>query len=192
METDHIILKDDGGTDDIANAIPVCFECHAEIHCYNTNHPRGRMFTPDELRKHKSQWLDLCRTRPEAFTEVARNVGVGPLQAILDELEHNLTASDTPVDQRGWLFRDEQFSLAISEGSIAILDDGLRTAISEAYVAISRANQRVKAELNQDSHERQIGMGTAAAIEALRSAPDKIRTARDKLLSFLATSEDKT
>jgi 5-methylcytosine-specific restriction endonuclease McrA len=31
METDHIIPKEDGGSDDIDNAIPVCLECHAEI-----------------------------------------------------------------------------------------------------------------------------------------------------------------
>ena len=38
METDHILPQSEGGTDDVENAIPVCFECHAEIHpakvCY--------------------------------------------------------------------------------------------------------------------------------------------------------------
>ena len=31
METDHIVQAADGGLDTIDNAIPVCFECHAEI-----------------------------------------------------------------------------------------------------------------------------------------------------------------
>lgn len=44
METDHIIPTEDGGDDSIENAIPVCFECHAEIHSYNDSHPRGRKF----------------------------------------------------------------------------------------------------------------------------------------------------
>src|SRR5437667_10679432 len=62
METDHITPKAEGGTDEIDNAIPVCFECHAEIHLYNPAHPRGRRYTPDELRAHRDQWLELCRT----------------------------------------------------------------------------------------------------------------------------------
>jgi len=190
METDHIIPKDDEGTDEIENAIPVCFECHAEIHCYNLKHPRGRMFTPAELRGHKTQWLDICASKPEVFTEASRNVDVGPLQAILDELDHNLIASRTPVEQRGWLFKEEQFPRAVREGVIAMLDDGLRTAISEAYVAISLANERVHAEVNQDCNERSLGYRTKDAIAALAAAPEKIGTARDKLLEFLGTDED--
>jgi len=57
IETDHIIPEADGGGDEIENAIPVCFECHAEIHSYNGRHPRGRKFLPDELRAHKALWL---------------------------------------------------------------------------------------------------------------------------------------
>ncbi len=64
METDHILPKAEGGTSDIDNAIAVCFECHAEIHSYNPKHPRGRKFRTEELRKHKEQWLELCKTRP--------------------------------------------------------------------------------------------------------------------------------
>jgi hypothetical protein len=53
IETDHIEQAAEGDSDKIENAIPVCFECHAEIHSYNDKHPRGRKFTPDELRHHK-------------------------------------------------------------------------------------------------------------------------------------------
>ena len=47
IETDHIEPKEQGGDDSIENAIPVCFECHAEIHSYNDKHPRGRKFLPE-------------------------------------------------------------------------------------------------------------------------------------------------
>ena len=49
IETDHIKPKEQGGGDSIENAIPVCFECHAEIHSYNDKHPRGRKFLPEDL-----------------------------------------------------------------------------------------------------------------------------------------------
>jgi hypothetical protein len=47
IETDHIVTKADGGPDTMDNAIPVCFEYHAEIHSYNDKHPRGRKFRPE-------------------------------------------------------------------------------------------------------------------------------------------------
>jgi hypothetical protein len=39
IELDHIDPQADGGSDDIDNAIPVCFDRHAEIHSYNEKHP---------------------------------------------------------------------------------------------------------------------------------------------------------
>ncbi len=61
METDHIVPASEGGSNTIDNAIPVCFECHAEIHSYNDKHPRGRKFLANELRVHKEQWLEILR-----------------------------------------------------------------------------------------------------------------------------------
>src|SRR5262245_8939955 len=92
IETDHIRPTSDGGDDSIANAIPVCFDCHAEIHSYNDQHPRGRKFTPEELTRHKEQWLKLCAEQPAvAFLHPRESDGeVGPLQALVDEIEYNL------------------------------------------------------------------------------------------------------
>ena|SRR2546425_9170817 len=64
MELDHIIPKAEGGPDTIENAIPVCFECHAEIHAYNDQHPRGRKFRPEELQLHKQQWVESAERQP--------------------------------------------------------------------------------------------------------------------------------
>jgi hypothetical protein len=148
------------------------------------------MFTPQELRGHKAQWLDICDSKPEIFVQSTRNPDVGPLQAILDELEHNLVASNSPMEQRGWMFKEEQFSRAVREGVIAMLDEDLRRTISEAYVAISLANERVHAELHQDCNDRSLGFRTKDALAALAAAPAEITKARDSLLAFLGTSED--
>ncbi len=51
VEVHHMILQSDGGTDDIENAIALCFDCHADAGHYNKQHPRGTKFTPSELRK---------------------------------------------------------------------------------------------------------------------------------------------
>ena len=48
IEIHHIDGHDDNSED---NALPVCFDCHAEIGSYNEEHPRGRKYHPSELRK---------------------------------------------------------------------------------------------------------------------------------------------
>lgn len=57
MELHHIVPKSDGGSDDIKNAIPLCFTCHSEVHL-DGKYPKSRKYSFDELRKHKSQWIE--------------------------------------------------------------------------------------------------------------------------------------
>lgn len=142
IETDHIVPAANGGDDTIENAIPVCFDCHAEIHSYNDQHPRGRKFTPDELRTHKRQWLELCDAKPEQLIDNGpRDVEVGPLQALVDEIEFNLAAVKVATTGRaGCPLRDEQFSRAIRTGSISLLVPDLKAAIIDAYVAAGHAS----------------------------------------------------
>ncbi len=48
IEIHHIEGNDDNSE---TNALPVCFDCHAEIIQYSCSHPRGRKFRPSELKK---------------------------------------------------------------------------------------------------------------------------------------------
>jgi len=142
MEIDHIIPLGEGGPSTRENGIPVCFECHAEIHSYNVDHPRGRKFRAEELRKHRDQWFELCKVRPEVFNVNVLSAEAGPLQALIDELEFNRAVANQK-DPHGCMFSDEQFRKAISQGSIAILKEDLKEAIVKAYVAMGAANQRM-------------------------------------------------
>jgi len=186
IETDHIIPEADGDTHEIENAIPVCFECHADIHSYNDRHPRGRKFMPDELRGHKEQWLEICKQSPEILVSSCRTADVGPLQALIDELEFNAVVSST-LNNRGALFSDEQFRRAIAHGAIATLESGLKQAILEAYAATSRANQRILAEMGHDPGSEFIGGIRDAAIKAIQEANLKVPVACDRLLAFLGS-----
>lgn len=60
IEIHHIVPRSEGGEDTFENAIALCFDCHAEIGAYNPKHPKGRKFSPSELRRHRDQWLKLC------------------------------------------------------------------------------------------------------------------------------------
>lgn len=185
IETDHIVPKSEGGTDDIANAIAVCFDCHAEIHSYNDKHPRGRKFRPEELRKHKEQWLELCKTKPELLMNGdPKDVQVGPLQALIDELEFNLVICEHGTHAEvGCMFLDDQFRNAVKQGAIATLIEELKRSILEAYRVTGVANQAISAiyvfrpGLNDPKN---------LASDAVVQARPKLIAARDALLRFLS------
>ena len=40
---------------DIDNAIPLCYDCHAKIGHYNSEHPRGNKYRPKELKARREQ-----------------------------------------------------------------------------------------------------------------------------------------
>src|SRR5690349_17824367 len=118
IELDHMVTGAEGGGDTIDNAIPLCFDCHAEVHSYNDKHPRGRKFRPQELHKHKEQWLAICKAQPSVFDGVAGRAAAGPLEAMLEEMEFNLAAASVASHDLGCPLHDEQFRRAIAAGSI--------------------------------------------------------------------------
>ena len=52
-----------------------------------TNIRVGESFFLTNCVAHKEQWLKICLDRPDVFVNAARNADVGPLQALIDELE---------------------------------------------------------------------------------------------------------
>lgn len=55
IEIAHISPKGEGGSGDIDNAIPLCFDCHSEIGRYNEDHPKGNKYKPMELKARRDQ-----------------------------------------------------------------------------------------------------------------------------------------
>lgn len=190
METDHIEQPAEGGDDSIENAIPVCFECHAEIHSYNPDHPRGRKFYPNELRGHRDQWLTLCETRPEVLLAASWEIDVGPLQALVDELEYNRAVAEQELAQPehslgGALFQEMQFNRAVSAGVISVLHVDLKRAINNVYALMNRANQLRLGTLAQDTRTRGETGTPAIARKALEEAKPMIDQALNELMQFL-------
>lgn len=56
IECHHIIPRSKGGEDTFDNCIPLCFDCHEEIGSYNSNHPKGNKFTPEELKMRRDNF----------------------------------------------------------------------------------------------------------------------------------------
>jgi len=178
------------GGDNIENAIPVCFECHAEIHSYNDDHPRGRKFTAGELEGHKNEWLRLCKDQPEIMINTARNVEVGPLQALIDELEFNEAVARAESEgDMGCLFQLDQFHRAIEHGSISILMDEIRTSVIEVYRVMGSANTKINAIWLQAPGA---GMKNAQAEsrKLINESKKQIGPAKECLLAFLGTKKE--
>jgi HNH endonuclease len=185
METDHINPKAEDGKDEIDNAIPVCFECHAEIHAYNDNHPRGRKFTSEEIKGHKKQWLEICKTSPEAFAEASK-YEVGPITSLIDELDFNYHASKDLYGIFLCAFKDEQFNKAIGAGAISILSDEVKEPNIKAYAQIGKANHSIQM---YTQNRQGLHGSNAHAKEEIKNANQLIIEAKDKLVSFLRSEE---
>ena len=56
MEVHHIVAESEGGCNNYDNAIPLCFDCHAEVRQYDPKHPKGIRFTKEELVQHRDNW----------------------------------------------------------------------------------------------------------------------------------------
>ena len=55
----HIKSRAEGGSDELENCFPLCFDCHAEAGSYNPNHHKGKKYTESELKGHKDRWYEL-------------------------------------------------------------------------------------------------------------------------------------
>ena len=66
MEVHHIVEVADGGNDDASNAIPLCFDCHADMRSYDHKHPKGNKLGRTELERHRDNW----------FKKVSGNIGI--------------------------------------------------------------------------------------------------------------------
>ena len=99
---------------------------HPPHRLYNDRHPRGRKSRPEELRLHKQQWLRVCETSPGELLAPALSQDVGPIQALVDELEFNIEiAGRLDPNEMGALFLVSQFESAITEGVFSLLRDSL-------------------------------------------------------------------
>jgi hypothetical protein len=92
MEIHHVVQEADGGGDDDDNGIPLCFDCHAEVNAYNNRHPRGRKYTPAELRQHRDHWFSQV-----AAGAAARRLAFHPevRQDMVGRLDERITEGNT-------------------------------------------------------------------------------------------------
>lgn len=97
IEIAHIDPK---GGNDIDNAIPLCYDCHAKIGKYNQEHPRGAKYRPKELKKLREQTYEkhtrhLVPPLHFRITQVVRNNPLFPPRKF-PSIGFNLMIGDSP------------------------------------------------------------------------------------------------
>jgi hypothetical protein len=65
VQVHHIIPQEEGGTDDIDNAVPLCPNCHDEVHGRYVRGRTTRTYTPGELKLHRQRTIELVRKEAE-------------------------------------------------------------------------------------------------------------------------------
>lgn len=65
IELHHIKQRKNGGEDSFDNCLPLCFDCHADVMQYNSEHPKGKKYTITELKRHRYNW----------FKKIKKNTG---------------------------------------------------------------------------------------------------------------------
>jgi hypothetical protein len=90
IEAHHIKLVSDGGDDSFENAIPLCFDCHADMRSYDHKHPKGTKYSETELRRHRDNW----------YEKIKNNIGVANKTQIVetDKKIFELLANILPWD----------------------------------------------------------------------------------------------
>lgn len=64
VQLHHIVPKKNGGTDDIKNAIPLCPNCHDEVHSGYAPGRNTKIFTVVELKGHRQKAIDRQKATP--------------------------------------------------------------------------------------------------------------------------------
>lgn len=82
IEAAHIIDEAAGGSNDVENGIPLCFDCHQEIGGYSDRHPKGNKFRPEELRARRGQVYRMVADGK--FLQIESDTLLNPIHSIIE------------------------------------------------------------------------------------------------------------
>lgn len=65
VQVHHIVPTEQGGSDEIDNAIPLCPNCHDEVHGGYSSGRTTRSYSPEELKLHRQETIALVRSETQ-------------------------------------------------------------------------------------------------------------------------------
>lgn len=109
IEIHHAHTKGDGGNDELENAIPLCFDCHADMTSYDHKHPKGTKYTDSELKRHRNDW----------YKKIAGNAGIASQGETIeaDKKAYSILIEILPWDKTILFIRQNNFAGFSFDGS---------------------------------------------------------------------------
>ncbi|MBZ5618728.1 MAG: HNH endonuclease [Acidobacteriia bacterium] len=87
IQLHHITPKEGGGTDDIDNAIPLCPNCHSEVHGSHASGKTTRIYTAAELRGHRQHRIEQVENVGKAAREPETRTQLAGLATTFEQIE---------------------------------------------------------------------------------------------------------
>lgn len=69
LQVHHIVPTSEGGSDATSNAIPLCPNCHDQVHSRRAPGRVTRLYSPEELRRHLERTIRLANKQEETAAE---------------------------------------------------------------------------------------------------------------------------
>ena len=163
IELHHIVAEADGGPDTYDNCIPLCFNCHAEVRAYDPRHPKGRRFTPSELRGHRDKWYEKVRNSQgvtanpdyieldrKLFTQIRELLpSVGIMTFLRDHVYMGAFPFDVHLDLYRFLENCRAPEFEFLDADLESLRNQLRCDIEEFLATIGQKTFPIKPGVNR-------------------------------------------
>jgi len=121
IEAHHIISEADGAPDAEDNALPICFDCLADVGNYNENHPKGTKYQPKELHARRDALYTLGKSGTLQAQILVHRVPSGIVQSVIKAVEQ-IFGSISPAQEA----RDFLNTIFRSSSSLDTLPSKLR------------------------------------------------------------------
>jgi len=152
LQVHHIVLKSEGGKDELDNAVALCLTCHTDVH---TKAPFTRRFTVEELKAHRENVYRLVREGklpagvpngadempPAAAEAVARSTLRGPGVELTAAAIRLLVTAATSFDGMIQVWRDTGGD-HVQAGNTNFIDRHNPRLAAEYLYAIEQLEQR--------------------------------------------------
>jgi hypothetical protein len=173
VQVHHIVLRSEGGSDEESNAIPLCPNCHDEVHAHHAAGRITRLYTENELRGHLQRTIELaanqvalrpggdlwaadvelvrfyvqCLDRPAFRTLFHQELSFSDLDQALED-------TSLALNTGYWRTRDGPV-IRCASGKTQVTNPTWRGRLDETGEAIDEARRRLRLALGLD---RQDGM----------------------------------
>lgn len=175
MEVHHIKQKAHGGDDTESNALPVCFDCHAEVGGYNADHPKGTKYKPVELVSRRDSLYQLVESGALTVQMLVKQLTRDSVQGNATEVADAINALPTqvaPTEEAVDLLqrlRDPSKSLDALGRKLSILNDNDAAWVIDSLVKESKGSVQAIAVLAKLTNDLPIDQQRVVVERTLRN-----------------------